>query len=90
VIRKKAIHENEFQSPLSTHLFVQRFISEIDEANYFSKAQARLVDQPHESVVKWIPPPLGHVKIKVDGAVSRTQQFGSYSAICKSETYVSS
>jgi hypothetical protein len=30
--RRKSIHENEFQSPLSTHSFVQRFIADITEA----------------------------------------------------------
>jgi hypothetical protein len=28
--RQKAIHENIFQSPLSTHYFVERFISELE------------------------------------------------------------
>jgi hypothetical protein len=37
--RRKGIHENEFQSPLSTHPFVQRFISEIEVADSSTKAR---------------------------------------------------
>jgi hypothetical protein len=32
-VRRKAIHEHVFQSPLSTNLFVKRFIAELDEVN---------------------------------------------------------
>ena len=28
--RRKAIHENIFQSPLSTHCFVDRFVAELE------------------------------------------------------------
>jgi hypothetical protein len=37
--QRKAIHENEFQSPLSTHMFAQRFRSEIEEAKSFGTIQ---------------------------------------------------
>ena len=29
--RRRAIHDNQFQSPLSTHVFVQKFMAELDQ-----------------------------------------------------------
>jgi hypothetical protein len=31
--RRKALHEGLFQSPLSTHSFIEKFISELDHVN---------------------------------------------------------
>lgn len=30
--KQKAVHENEFQNPLSTHCFIERFISELAQS----------------------------------------------------------
>lgn len=68
--RRKAIHENDFPSPASTHAFIDRFIAELaslkpTQAPQRSQAQ-------HIATPRWVAPPAGHCKIKVDGAVSRT------------------
>jgi hypothetical protein len=30
--RRKAIHEQQFQSPLSTHCFVEKFLDDLDQS----------------------------------------------------------
>jgi hypothetical protein len=85
--RCKAIHKDVFQSPLSTHLFVQRFISEIGQTKT-SNVPRRLGLPGSVQVPTWRPPPPGFVKVKVDGAVSRSGTDGSYSAICRDENEV--
>jgi heme A synthase len=30
--RRKAIHEDEFKPPFSTHMFIHRFLSDVNEA----------------------------------------------------------
>ena len=66
----KIIHENNYQSPLSTHCFVERFLADLTESKPVQKewkpAQAK---QPG-----WIPPPPGFGKINVDAALEEHNQ----------------
>jgi hypothetical protein len=77
--RRKAVHENIFQSPAGTHLFVDRFISEISASRPTQQNQVRAptVNQ------RWTPPPPGHCKIKVDGATTKSARRGSVGVICR-------
>jgi hypothetical protein len=62
--RRKAIHKKEFRSPLSTHLFVQRFMADIEEAKAVCKSHIPVRSQPDELDSQWTPPPEGFVKVK--------------------------
>lgn len=63
--KRKAIYENIFQKPLSTHSFVERFISDLDLSSSRSETSA----SNSIRVLRWIPPPGGLVKINVDAAL---------------------
>ena len=80
--RRKAIHEGVFQSPLSTHCFVDSFISELTQ---LKKSEAgdrqRGVGAPSRPV--WIPPPVGIAKINVDAGVARKHQRGAVAAVAR-------
>jgi hypothetical protein len=59
--RKKAIHENIFQSPMSTYCFVERFISELQMI-----LPSLSNPQPGKPLgPRWIPPLAGYAKINV-------------------------
>jgi hypothetical protein len=57
---RKAIHENIFQSSLSTHCFVDRYVVELE----MTEPKPVTGDMP-----AWLPPPMGVSKINVDAAL---------------------
>ena len=66
--RRKLIHEGINQSPLSTHLFVTRFIAKLDQLQ--QKKDQHVISAPRVvSPRVWRPPPEGTVKINVDVGV---------------------
>jgi len=75
--RRKAIHEQNFQSPLSTHYFVDRFIAELGLVKPVQKAR----QQRQDPIPKWIPPPSGLAKINVDAATSKNSSSASVAAV---------
>jgi ribonuclease HI len=81
--RRKVIHEEIYQSPLATHLFVEAFIRDLGDSK-------QVMVKPRGGVAaatpRWIPPPLGCCKINVDGAVEKTRRRGSVGAVCRSQT----
>lgn len=65
--RRKAIHEAIYQSPMSTHLFVERFISELDglrkiTSSGTSRRRVHAIRAPNT----WKPTSSRHAKIYVD------------------------
>ena len=77
--RRKAIHEQNFQSPLSTHCFVSRFIAELGLVKPLQKTtQVRRDQHP-----KWIPPPSGLTKINVDAATSKNSSLAAVAAVAR-------
>jgi hypothetical protein len=67
-----AIHENQFQSPLSTHSFVEQFIGELREVKQESPGARTTVTQTAvPQVPHWVRPPRGLAKINVDAAMSK-------------------
>ena len=68
--RRKVIHEDIFQSPLSTHSFIERFIADLElatpqvEQKGRAQTQGSAAPAPH-----WIPPPQGTMKVNVDAAL---------------------
>jgi hypothetical protein len=79
--RRKAVHEGEFQSPMSTFEFVKRFLADLGEA-YQTKPKKGTV-QRRPGVSRWVHPPSGLVKINVDAAVSREADHGAVGAVCR-------
>jgi ribonuclease HI len=74
----------EQQSPLSTHLFIQRFLQELEQtekngAGHIHKATHAITK--NES--RWTPPAPGLVKINVDGAVARGESKGAAACVCR-------
>lgn len=82
--RRKALHEQVFQTPHATHHFVISYIRELESL----RPKKPLLHSPAIPVAcnnRWTPPTQGHVKIKVDGAVSRNSNVGSYGAACRDD-----
>jgi hypothetical protein len=78
--RRKAIHEDIFQSPYATHCFVSSYLQEVEALN---KPKETRVSQRIPRPSHWIAPPLGDAKINVDATVSRAGGFGAVSAVCR-------
>ena len=82
--RRKTIHEHQFQSPLSTHLFVERFLEDLKLSFEREKKRAPAPQSigPHG----WLPPPQGMVKINVDTAVRKVSGRISMAGVARSDT----
>lgn len=81
--RRRSIHEQNFQSPLSTFSFIQRFLQDlkmVEAAPRGPAIPARVQER------KWIAPVSGCVKINVDGGLSRSGERGAVSAVCTDDT----
>jgi hypothetical protein len=75
-VRQKAIHEDSFQSPMTMHLFVERYIADLGITN--TEQIANKVKVP--KTTRWIPPPAGLMKINVDAAISKNMSRASAAA----------
>jgi hypothetical protein len=77
--RRKAIHVNIFQSPLSTHTFVNSYLAELQEiAKPMKTTQVHAPRAPGQA--RWIPPPHMNPKINVDASVIKTESRGPAAA----------
>lgn len=79
--RRQAIHEDKFQSPLTTFSFITGYLSDLAEVS--RKQQGRVLGPKAET--KWKAPPSGVLKIYVDAAVGRHEDGGAIAAICRDE-----
>ena len=79
--RRKFIHEGLNQSPLSTHLFVTRFIAELDQLQEPSASHAIMNTDATSSA--WVLPAEGCAKINADGGISLDHNVGAAAAICR-------
>ncbi|OEL19645.1 hypothetical protein BAE44_0019337, partial [Dichanthelium oligosanthes] len=75
--RRKAIHKNIFQSPLSIH----RFIVGLSQAE--ANGEARTATG---CPARWTPPASGFVKINVDAALSKNSSVSAAAAVARDET----
>jgi ribonuclease HI len=82
--RRKAIHEDVFQSPLSTYAFVESYLRDLE---IMSQSNTTIRSSGRKGTVerKWIAPPAGWVKINVDAALNKQQNGGAIAAVCRSE-----
>jgi hypothetical protein len=82
--RRKVFHENIFQSPLSTHSFVENFLNDLEMATPKSKL-SQCTTRREEVAHKWTAPPSGFSKINVDAAVRKNQNCGAVAAVCRGD-----
>ncbi|XP_051202673.1 uncharacterized protein [Lolium perenne] len=81
--RRKAIHEQIFQSPLSVHLSVERFVTDLKQCKELRKKEPSTVTE--QRALGWILPPRGMIKINVDAAVGKNGRCGTVAAIARTE-----
>ncbi|XP_071677586.1 uncharacterized protein [Lolium perenne] len=78
--RRKAIHEQEYRSPLSVHLFVEKFIEDLNQSEEGRRRQPVVA---HAAAPAWIPPPQGMLKINVDAGVGKNSGRGTVAAVAR-------
>lgn len=74
--RRKAIHEHEFQSPLSTRLFIEWYLRELQELPKRHGRRTSCV-APSPRGAAWLPPSLGKVKMNVYAAFAKSSNTGA-------------
>jgi hypothetical protein len=77
------IPENMFQSPLSTHCFVERFLEEIAMTKPVQRCSGG--GQP-AALLRWLPPPSGLAKVNVDAALAKNSDRSATTAVARDET----
>jgi hypothetical protein len=85
--RRKAIHEEMYQSPLSTFGFINSYISELNAIAKSPRTTAGQQSKRRENA-SWIPSTAGLAKINCDAAVSRSGDRGVATAICIDGLYL--
>ncbi|XP_073355267.1 uncharacterized protein [Aegilops tauschii subsp. strangulata] len=83
--RRKAIHENIFQSPQQTSSFVNSYLQELQTIPKQSR-QASIIVSQSATAPRWLPSEEGVAKINVDGAISGDGNVGVAAAICRDHT----
>jgi hypothetical protein len=78
--RRKAIHEEIFESSLATNSFINTILKDIKilESQNPSVTRSK-VSRP----AAWIPPPVGFAKINADAAVQWEGDFGAGAVVCR-------
>ena len=80
-VRRKAIHEDIFQSPHSVNSFISNYLGEMRIINAKTSTQSTPTVRRSS---RWVAPTAGNAKINVDAAVSR-RGYGSVGAICRDQ-----
>jgi hypothetical protein len=80
--RRKIIHEEEFQSPLLTHLFIERYLQDLSIIGSSNKMEGRGKGTEHP---RWIKPEAGCAKLNVDAALSKSRPGGAVGVVCRGE-----
>ena len=78
--RRRAIHDNEFQSPLSTMCFINRYLQDLQIER---AARPTGGSAPRQRPLRWLAPEGDVVKLNVDGGLSRHDDKGAATVICK-------
>jgi hypothetical protein len=81
---RKVIHEDEFQSSLSTHAFITRYQ---DELNYRVGGRIHPEGAAHAITIKWSRPTARVLKVNVVGAVAKAQGSGALSVVCRDDQW---
>ena len=78
--RRKAIHENIFQSPHSVNSFISKYL---DELQVTHNRQPSKPPPTSARPARWLAPPSGNAKFNVDAAVTRNG--GTVGVICRDD-----
>jgi hypothetical protein len=87
--RRKAIFDEEYQSPLSTFSFIKNFLSNLVYTQEVQRVtEAKSVNQVSSvsKATKWIAPPPNMCKINVDAALAKSENKGAVAAVARSAT----
>ncbi|XP_071683223.1 uncharacterized protein [Lolium perenne] len=79
--KRKIIYEEVYQSPLSTHLFIEGFLRDLA----IQKPSEGRRGAPKPVHPRWIPPAPGCVKLNVDAAMRKSSPGGAVAVICRGE-----
>ncbi|XP_071679969.1 uncharacterized protein [Lolium perenne] len=75
---RKAMHEDIYQSPLSTLCFIDRFIADLEALAPPSKPKQAVVAVP-----RWLAPPAGVTKVNVEAALSKNGDIAAVAAVAR-------
>ena len=81
---RRLIHDGEEQSPLSTYMFVRRFLEDLSQTPKPAGGQPK--KYPKVDGPKWLAPPGGYAKLNADAAVAKTGVGSALGVVCRSET----
>jgi hypothetical protein len=81
--KRKAVHEDHYQSPMATMAFVNRFIADLGKSKELGGGGGGGTKKKVQ-VKKWMAPPAGHMKINVDAAVAKSVPKEAVGVICRS------
>jgi ribonuclease HI len=79
--RRKIIFDGEFQSPLTTHVFVENYMRDLSIVYPSATKGTPGVRLSHP---RWIAPPEGFAKFNVDAAVAKNTGGGALGVVCRS------
>jgi hypothetical protein len=79
-VKRKAIHEDIFQSPLDTMSFVNRFLEDLGASK--DKVGVAGGRAKEKLAKRWIAPPEGKTKINDDAAVAKSIPKGAVVVVC--------
>lgn len=79
--RRRAIHDNQYQSPVTTWFFINIYLEDLEIASSLqpNALNARLAQRAR----KWLPPAGTMVKFNVDGGLSRHGDRAAAAVICR-------
>jgi hypothetical protein len=84
--RRKAIHEQVFQSPMTIVGFIRSFLSDMKLAlDVPTNSSPGIRQQTVPVGVQWSVPPQGMCEVNVDAALSKSSIAGSIAAVCRDE-----
>jgi hypothetical protein len=81
--RQKMIHEEQFQSPLSTHLFIESYLWDLSIAGSSTVQGQKTPKAKHP---RWTPPVRGYAKLNVDAAMAKSRPGGAVGVVCWDES----
>jgi hypothetical protein len=73
--------EEIYQSPLSTHLFIDNYLRDLSVIPSRKRSEGDRVKPVHP---RWIPPQPGCVRLNVDAAMAKTTTGGVVGVVCRS------
>ena len=81
--RRKIIFQDEYQSPLSTQLFVESYLRDLSIAGPCRGVGSTPARPAHP---RCISPKPGYMKLNADAAMAKTGPGGALAAVCRTET----